>query len=307
MRPPAFKQDITRTLLYYEIFDHPLTANELFALHPHNSVRKSVFADMVDQLCRDGDLIRSSTFYQLPTANNDLPLLRHKRERLARTRLRRARLMTHVIKRFPFVRGVFLSGDLSKGVAHPESDVDYVIVTAAHRLWICRILLVLFKKTILFNKKNFFCLNYFVTEQQLVLEDRNYFTATEIAHLKPLYHVELFLRYLNANNWITEYFPNYKAFSFSGEEGNNRRSFLQSLFELPFTGAWVDRLDTRLMEMMKSVWARRYPEVDVTTRERIFRCTPSESCAYVGNYSEKVLALYRDRLTGHQLSLNDHG
>ena len=35
-------------LFYYEIFEHPLSANELFVLHPHNSLRRSKFDEMVD-------------------------------------------------------------------------------------------------------------------------------------------------------------------------------------------------------------------------------------------------------------------
>src|SRR6266852_2069444 len=172
-----FKEYIVRTLLYYEIFDHPLTSDELFYFLPMNSITKSQFREQLSGLEREGAVVDTGNYYRLPEVSENIIQLRANRERLAQKRLRIARIMTLIIKRFPFVRGVFLSGDLSKGVAHAESDIDYVIVTAQQRLWICRSLLVLFKKTFLLNSKRYFCLNYYVAENNLILEDQNYFTA----------------------------------------------------------------------------------------------------------------------------------
>ena len=209
--------------------------------------------------------------------------------------------MAHIIKRFPFVRGVFISGDLSKGVADAKSDIDYVIVTEPKRLWICRTLLILFKKVFLFNQKKYFCLNYFVASDNLVLEDHNYFTATEIAHLKPLYNFNLYMRYMNANRWIKIYFPNFTAFAFGLKRTNNRPSIIQPFIEYLFRGSRADRLENRLMTMMKGVWQKRYPQYDQEARERLFRCSPHESRAYVGNFADKVLNRYSDRLAAHDI------
>jgi hypothetical protein len=209
--------------------------------------------------------------------------------------------MGHVIKRFPFVRAIFISGDLSKGVANPMSDIDYVVVTEPGRLWICRMLLVGFKKCFLLNSKKYFCLNYYLDSAHLELDDRNYYTATEIAHLKPLFNTALFLKYMNANSWIRGFFPNYRIAPQRALTPDDRRSFLQAILELPFKGAWADRLDARLMEFMKRIWKKRYPDVDEPTREHAFRCSISESRAYVGNFSEKVLDIYRRKLEAHSL------
>src|SRR5947207_638283 len=112
-----------------------------------NSLTKSRFVEQLSVLVRDGEVLGTGKYFRLPDVSDTIARLRTEREHLAAKRLRIARFMTLIIKRFPFVRGVFLSGDLSKGVAHADSDIDYVIVTAPHRLWICRSMLVLFKKT----------------------------------------------------------------------------------------------------------------------------------------------------------------
>ncbi|HEY6191998.1 MAG TPA: hypothetical protein VI215_06680 [Bacteroidota bacterium] len=301
MTPGSWNPYIVRTLLYYDIFEHPLTADELFHLLPRNSITKRSFLELLGTLTGSGSIHGERGYYSIPHEGADLAGLRIRRERLARRRFPIASLMAHVIKRFPFVRGIFISGDLSKGVANPKSDIDYVVVTVPGRLWICRMLLVAFKKVFLLNSKKYFCLNYYLDSDHLVLDDRNYYTATEIAHLKPLFNSALYLKYMNANSWIKGFFPNYRISALRSAPPNNRRSVLQSLLELPFKGKWADRLDARLMEFMKRVWRKRYPGVDEATRDHVFRCSISESRAYVGNFSGKVLSIYRRKLEAYSL------
>jgi hypothetical protein len=292
---------IVRTLLYYEIFEHPLTADELFYLLPRNSISKSDLTGVLERLVRSGTVAAGDGFYWLGPSAGSLAEVRLKRTRLARRRLVIARFMAGVIKHFPFVRAVFISGDLSKGVANPKSDIDYVVVTEPGRLWICRSLLVAFKKVFLLNSKKYFCLNYYLDSDHLSLDDRNYYTATEVAHLKPLFNTAVYLRYMNANGWIRSFFPNYRIFSLWEGRSGDRRSIIQPLLELPFRGRWAARLDLRLMEYMRRTWKSRYPRYDDETRERIFRCNISESRAFVGNFSDRVLERYRRKLQERSL------
>lgn len=294
-------EHILRTLLYYDIFGHPLSSDELFVLLPRNSVSPGQLLEELTAMVHRGILEHQDGFYALANRHADFGRLRRDREKLARRRLRTSYLMTHVIRRFPFVRGVFLSGDLSKGVASPDSDIDYVIVTAPGRLWICRSMLVLFKKIVLLNRRKYFCLNYYIDTSHLRLEETDYYTATEIAHLKPLHNSALFLKTMNSNAWIRRYFPNYRVFAFPHPKCNDRRSGLQRLLELCFAGKWADRLDDRLMRFMIRTWERRYPAYDAATRARIFRCSRTESRAFIGNFAEKVIELYNGRLSQYHL------
>jgi hypothetical protein len=50
---------------------------------------------------------------------------------------------------------------------------------------------------------------------------------------------------------------------------------------------------------MKRIWQKRYPQFDGPTRDRIFRSTPTESTAYVGNFSDKVLELFERKLSSY--------
>jgi hypothetical protein len=221
---------------------------------------------------------------------------RNEREIHARMLWRFARISTHVIKRFPFVRSIMISGDLSKNSTDGTSDIDFFIIAASNRLWIARTLLVLFKKVFLLNSKKFFCLNSFVAEDHLCLDDRNIYQATEVATLKPLYRAALHRAYLDANRWIYDFFPNFNPAFPPAVACDERRSLLQVILESLIDVLPADRIDRYLQVRMELVWARRYPEFDTETRMKIFRTTRSESRAYGGNFEQKILSLYRRKL-----------
>ena len=52
-----------------------------------------------------------------------------------------AKKVSNLLIRFPFVKGIAISGSLSKNFADEDSDIDLFIVTAKNRLWIARTLM----------------------------------------------------------------------------------------------------------------------------------------------------------------------
>jgi hypothetical protein len=90
---------------------------------------------------------------------------------------------------------------LSKNFADERADIDYFVVTKANRLWIARTLMHLFKKlTFLVGKQHYFCMNYFVDEEALTIQEKNLFTAVEVATLIPVCgngSMESFLRQMH--------------------------------------------------------------------------------------------------------------
>lgn len=290
------QNEVLKTLLYYDIWSHPLTADELFAFLPVNSMSLQEFRD---QLKREGvgeKVLEHEGYYFVKGKTPVIVDIRKRRARHAKRMWWIARLSTHIIKRFPFVRAVFVSGDLSKNATHSKSDIDFFIITAPGRLWIARTLLIFFKKVFLFNRKKFFCLNYFTTTNNLTLDERSTYHATEVATLQPTFNRELFLRYLEANSWVQSYFPNYDIHRLRLHRMNDRKSLLQRLLEFPFSLFNASKLDAYLMDRTRSLWKKRYPIFDEATRTRIFKCTPDESRAFAGNFEEKILALYHQRL-----------
>jgi hypothetical protein len=221
---------------------------------------------------------------------------------LARRRWKMARLMAHVIKQFPFVRGIFVSGELSKGVASEEGDIDFVIITAENRLWISRTLLILFKKIVLLNSRRYFCLNHFVSEKQLKFGLRNIYSAIEIATLKPLVNIDLFEQYMEANSWLSAYLPNWRVDPSSIRGARTKGSRMQHLLESLTPPRLADRLDDFLMKKWSDLWKRRHPDLDDGRRRCQYLCLKHMSTAYGRDFSQAILDAYRARLEQYGLA-----
>jgi hypothetical protein len=294
MIPP--RPEVLQSLLYYDIWGYPLTLRELYAFLPVRVDSFEEFERHVGHLVERGEISADRGYFYAPGRDPEAVDRRLAGQAHARKLWAMARVSMHIIKRFPFVRAVFVSGDLSKNSTHRTSDVDFLILTAPGRLWVSRTLLILFKKLVLLNKKKYFCLNSFATVERMTVDERNIYQATEVAQLKPLFGTGHFLAYLKANDWIRDFFPNFSLSALMLPPVNNRPSLLQKCLEMPLRILPLDRIDTALLRAMERVWERRYPQYDAVTRATIFRCTKSESRAYVGNFQEKVLALYDARL-----------
>ena len=144
------KNNILRTLLYYDIFSYPLTTDEVFTFLPQNTVTPTEIKQTIEQLSSEPETpfdIKNGYVYIKPKQQNIT--LRLEREEISKTSWKKARFMTHIIKRCPFVRAVMVSGSLSKNNSDKTSDLDFFIITKPNRLWISRTLLMLFKKIFL--------------------------------------------------------------------------------------------------------------------------------------------------------------
>jgi len=129
----------------------------------------------------------------------------------AKKALIRAQQNAKLIAKFPFVDAVGVSGSLSKGYYDTESDIDFFVITKHNKLWICRTLLMLYKKIFLLNSRKYFCVNYFISSEQLEIEEKNRFTATELKTLIPMHGKATFEKFYQRNNWINEYFTKFNT------------------------------------------------------------------------------------------------
>lgn len=204
----SVKKAITDTLKYFHTFSHPLYAEEVHKFMGTEMPLSSVKA-MLSEMVRDEVIFLSHNMYALENSSQ-LFLKRLVGADIANEKMKDARKCARIIATFPFVKCVCVSGSLSKGYADESSDIDFFIITTAKRLWICRTMLHLFKKlTFLVNRQHSFCMNYFIDESALRLEEQNIFTATELTTLIPVFGFETHRHLIAENNdWITSFFPN---------------------------------------------------------------------------------------------------
>ena len=111
-RQSALQKAILRALLYYDIWEYPLTARELHCFLPVNGIDYDRFVSFLEKEGPGDGVARKGEYFFIASRDPAIVELRLQREENAARLWKRARISMHIIKRFPFVRGVFISGDL---------------------------------------------------------------------------------------------------------------------------------------------------------------------------------------------------
>lgn len=236
------------------MFDYPLTSGEIY-LFLKNKYRQTDFDEALQCLILNSLVYR---FDKLYTLKNDHLLItrRHNGNKKAAELIKIAGKVSDILIRFPYVRGIAISGSLSKNFADEDSDIDLFIITAKNRLWIARTLMHAFKKlTFLVKKEGYFCMNYYIDEAQLEIVEKTLYTAIEIVTLMPLQGDDLFERFYAANAWTREYLPN-KVMRLSSAKPV-KSSWLKSLFEAFFNNRLGNAIDNVLMKITAGQWIKK--------------------------------------------------
>lgn len=199
---------IISTLNYFNLFKRPLNTEEIYSfLTKQTDVKRLQL--VLNEMVSCGLIFEHSGHYML-VDNKEFVTERERGKKRADILLDKAIDSVNLISKFPFVSAVCISGSLSKGYANAQSDIDLFIITDKKRLWICRTLLHLYKKlTFFWGKEHSYCMNYFIDESKLCIEEQNIFTATELATLLPVYNVEKHRELIYANKcWLVKTLPN---------------------------------------------------------------------------------------------------
>jgi len=200
-------------------------------------------------------IFRFDEFY---TLHNDHAIIqrRKKGNLLATQQMVTARKVAAMLSKFPFVKGVSVSGSLSKNFATEKTDIDFFIITAANRLWIARTCMHLYKKlTFLTGRQHWFCMNYYVDEAELEITEKNIFTATEIVTLLPMQGKSSLYDFVVSNEWTKKYFP--AQHFIAGNTPEIYRGFLRRSFEKIFNGRMGDTIDKWLMNITDRRWQNK--------------------------------------------------
>lgn len=295
-------KSIIKTLAYYDIFDYPLKAEEIYYNLGTNSVSLTEIENEVEQLCKIGITYNKNNFYLLRNNENFISR-RLEGNRLAKKKLISAYRMTKLISKFPYVRAVLLSGSISKGYMEKDSDVDYFIITHPNRLWVTRLLLMLFKKVFLLNSRKVFCINYFVDTETLEIEEKNIFTATELATLIPIYGKDLYDELYKNNIWIKKFYPNFPKRD-NKILVNKNNLFVQNLIEKTLNNSLGDKLDDFAMNLFEKSNHKKYREYNSNDFQVAFKTSKHESKHHPKFFQKRVLEAFNDKLKSIENNYN---
>lgn len=232
----------------------------------------------------------------------DSVIKRLRGNRNAKKIMQKAQERALFISKFPFVKSVGVSGSLSKGYYDNDSDIDFFVITQHNKLWICRTLLMLYKKIFLLNSRKYFCVNYFISDQQLEIEEKNRFTATELKTLIPMQGKQVFEKFYQKNTWIKDYFSKFEINLESVLE--IKKTGLTKTIEFFFDNGFGDAIDHAFKSITLRKWRAKFNFLSEDDFKIALKSTKNISKHHPSHFQKKVILSLNDKLEEVQRNYN---
>lgn len=296
-------KSVLSTLVYFDIFNHPLTAAEIleYAHHLPNNPEK-LNEDLAFLV--ENKLIYFHKGYYLLNPRFENVSRRESGASMAEKTWPKAYQQSVLISKFPYVRSVVISGSLSKGFMDQDSDIDFLIITEPGRLWITRSLLALYKKLFLFNSHKYFCVNYFIDTNNLTLPDKNIFIATELMFAIPVYNPEIHQEFLDSNKWAKKFYPSKKMYiPFEPAKFPSPPSSKKIIENL--LSGWIGKtLDKLLMKITIGFWQKKFRTMKKKQYERDMKSDAGVAKHHPNGFRDRVLQEYETKYNQILLKLD---
>jgi hypothetical protein len=281
-------------LIYADLFDYPLTLNELVRYQVGTSTGAGQVAQLLDtELLLAGAISLADGYYALKGREEVFVLRQQRYEASARVWRRYGRYRKW-IGRTPFVRMVAVTGALAMNNIGDRPDVDLMIVAQAGRVWICRRLLVLLVRVArLFGDE--LCPNYIISDAHLHLDQRDFFTAHELAQMVLQSGEATYLRLLDANSWARPFIP----MAFTGCAAppvSEPHGPLKSAFERFLGMKLFDRWEKWELNRLRS---KLQPLIGHEAAEVV--CSPDQCKGHTSHHRQFITARFRARLCEYGL------
>jgi len=288
----SLEDAVIGTLGYYSLFKYPIKTAEILGNLPLACTLASL-EPVLAELTASSTIYHYDGYYSLGSDVQHLVTKRLEANQRAVHQISKALKVGSFIYKFPFVRFVGISGSLSKGYADQKSDLDFFIVTEVNRLWICRTLLHLFKKTTyLTGTQHNFCMNYFIDTHNLQIEEKNRYTAIELASMIPVAGITIYEAMKNANQWKNAYLPNsYYKFSQDNIVADTGKSVFKKVIEGIINACSPEKINGMLMKFTDKKWRKKWAKKNypMTEYDIAFKTTMHISKNHPANHQKIVL------------------
>lgn len=208
------KKAIRNTIIYSDIFDYPLTFDQLYTFliskkpFSRSTIQQSL-ASLPDILQKDG--------YYFLKGREYLVTKRKRYKKASGDKLRKAIRIAKILSFVPTVYFIGVSGGVAMQNAAEEDDIDFFVITKRNTVWMTRLVLLLLLSILGVlrtrqTKKiaDAICLNMLLDETALSFPKNNQdiYIAHEIVQLYPVIQRNMmYQKFIQANKWIKKIMP----------------------------------------------------------------------------------------------------
>ena len=207
------RNEVLKLVCYADLYDYSPSIDEITADLPWRDITSAhVRSSIRNSENHSPVLISPDDFLFLKGRENLLPLGKERRENTQEL-LKKYGAHIRRIANLPYVRTVVLSGATAFGNSSQNDDIDLFLIVQPNRIWIVELynlfVIRLWREKICRQPRTI-CSNYLVETVSLTLPERDFFTAHQIVHMKPIYDEGFWRYFIKANPWVREYFPSFE-------------------------------------------------------------------------------------------------
>lgn len=279
---------VKKTLAYRSIFKYPLSLFQLKTfLISGQKIKSKSLSEAIKHLINRKFIKKKNGKYFLPGVN---PVNWDEKKKLTEKLFRKNIDALKLISKVPWVRMVCVTGSAAAYNASNESDMDVFIIASKNRVWITRFFVTLILKIIgkfpqTEGEPGKICTNLYLEEKHMSWpeEKRNIFVAHDIVMMQPVFDSkQTYFKFLNANKWVSEYFPNFYINQMSLEK--NKRQLTSPL---------VDFVEDRFMKIQLRHMKRK--QTTETTTKHLIHFKKNDN-------SQKIISAYESVIKNRNIS-----
>lgn len=235
---------IKKSLIYYSLFNYPLTLVQLWKFFIWENKTKPnymTFIKTLDQI--SGKYVFKIKDHYLLNKNKLWIFELEKRKAVSLIKYKIAEKTAKILSFIPSVEMIALTGKNAVMFSDSDDDIDFLIICSRNTLWITRLiisilLIFLGLKRNKKQSKDRICLNMFLDKINLKIpfNERDIYSAHELAQLKVIYNKNnTYLEFLSCNNWLINYLPNSAMQTETYDSMRNNGIILKLLNNLFYT------------------------------------------------------------------------
>jgi hypothetical protein len=284
---------ILRTVAYADLFDYPLTVAEVHRYLVGTAAPLSAVHDALEDDRLSKHRLAHSRGYVSLYGRTNLVERRLYREAVSARMWRKGMRYGRAISSLPYVRLVAVTGTLAVNNMEPGQDIDYLIVTTPHRVWLARLFVLAFVRLGRLEKLTI-CPNYVLSSSVLSQFEPSLFTAHELAQMVPLFGLDTYQELLQVNDWARSYLPN--AFVALPDRFTRRVSPLFPVLKRGAERMLTGRLGDLWEERERGLKIARLSQEAQECRTNAASFTPECCKGHMGDHGTRISDAYKQRL-----------
>lgn len=256
-------------LAYADLFDYPLTLDELTRYQVGTFMSPS---DIRLLLACDTELrarVDCTDGYYYLRGREACVQTRLERKPASEKLWHRAGVYARWLAHVPFLRMSAVTGSLSMDnvdYTAGRGDIDLLVVAEPGRVWICRRLLIICVRLARLLGDEL-CPNYIVSADRTAVDQRDFFTAHELAQMVPIVGPALHRKMLLANSWAFSYLPHgFSPVNLPFDKAPTKQR-CKSLAERLLRGRLFDRWESWEMQRLSATSEEGDAEVEYSEEQ----------------------------------------